>query len=220
MSERYSILDLGKLVKAARENCILGLYEKALNKYQIAIPIIQSRISELSDDTLLQEKWKNVEKSLKDEEAEIREIMKSCDVFKNIYTESGEKKAINVGGIDLDTSPSDPYSAKIEKDADMLRRLQGVEPEKKPRKSDKNGLDANEILNNVKMVQNISNQVEKKILIINHQEKLNQHPKNRMNLHKVMEEDMEDYFHWGLGPIPIFFNFFLSFFLYLLFIIY
>ena len=163
MSERYSILDLSKLVKAARENCILGLYEKALNKYQIAIPIIQSRITELSNDTLLQEKWKNVEKSLKYEEAEIREIMKSCDVFKNIYTESGEKKAINVGGVDLDTGPTDPYSAKIEKDADMLRRLQGVEPEKKPRKSDKNGLDANEILNNVKMVQNISNQVEKKI---------------------------------------------------------
>ena len=163
MSERYSILDLSKLVKVARENCILGLYEKALNKYQIAIPIIQSRILELSNDTLLQEKWKNIEKSLKEEEAEIKEILKSCDVFKNIYTESGEKKAINVGGVDFDSGPSDPYNAKIEKDADMLRRLQGVEPEKKPRKSDKNGLDANEILNNVKMVQNISNQVEKKI---------------------------------------------------------
>ena len=134
MSERYSILDLSKLVKAARENCILGLYEKALNKYQIAIPIIQSRITEISDDTLLQEKWKNIEKSLKEEEAEIKEIMKSCDVFKNIYTESGEKRAMNLGGVDLDDSPSDPYSAKIEKDADMLRRLQGVEPEKKPKK--------------------------------------------------------------------------------------
>jgi hypothetical protein len=44
----------------------------------------------------------------------------------------------------------------------MLRRLQGVEPERKPQRNDKNGLDANEILNNVKMVQNISNQVEKK----------------------------------------------------------
>ncbi len=163
MSERYSILDLSKLVKAARENCILGLYEKALNKYQIAIPIIQSRISELSNDTLLQEKWKNVEKGLKEEEAEIKEIMKSCEVFKNIYTESGEKKAMNIEGRDLDEEPSDPYSAKIEKDADMLRRLQGVEPERKQRKNDKNGLDANEILNNVKMVQNISNQVEKKI---------------------------------------------------------
>ena len=163
MSESYSILDLSKIVKAARENCILGLYEKALRKYQIAIPIIQSRILDLSNDTLLQEKWKNVEKNLKEEEAEILEIMKSCDIFKNIYSESGEKKAINVGGVDFDSEPKDPYSAKIEKDADMLRRLQGIEPEKKPRKNDKNGLDANEILNNVKMIQNISNQVEKKI---------------------------------------------------------
>jgi katanin p60 ATPase-containing subunit A1 len=163
MSKSYSILDLSKIVKAARENCILGLYEKALRKYQIAIPIIQSRISDLSNDTLLQEKWKNVEKNLKEEEAEIQEIMKSCDIFKNIYSESGEKKAINVGGVDFDSEPTDPYSAKIEKDADMLRRLQGIEPEKKPRKNDKNGLDANEILNNVKMIQNISNQVEKKI---------------------------------------------------------
>ena len=141
----------------------MGLYEKALRKYQIAIPIIQSRILDLSNDTLLQEKWKNVEKNLKEEEAEIQEIMKSCDIFKNIYSESGEKKAINVGGVDFDSEPKDPYSVKIEKDADMLRRLQGIEPEKKPRKNDKNGLDANEILNNVKMIQNISNQVEKKI---------------------------------------------------------
>ena len=84
MSKSYSILDLSKIVKAARENCILGLYEKALRKYQIAIPIIQSRILDLSNDTLLQEKWKNVEKNLKEEEAEIQEIMKSCDIFKNI----------------------------------------------------------------------------------------------------------------------------------------
>ena len=166
MSERYSILDLSKLVRVARENCILGLYEKALNKYQIAIPIIQARINEISD-TLLKEKWKNIEKNLKEEENTINEIMKSCNVFKNIYTESGDKKAVNLGGIDLDNTPKNPYDAKIEKDADMLRRLQGVEPEKKqqPRKSDKSELNsqAQDILNNVKMIQNISSQVENKI---------------------------------------------------------
>ena len=175
---------------------------------------------EKKEETKPEEPKQDEKKDEVKQEEKKDEVIKYCDVFKNIYMESRGKKAINVGGIYLDTSPSDPYNAKMEKDTDMLRRLQGVEPEKKPRKADKNGLDTNEILNNVKMVQNISNQVEKKILIINHQEKLNQHPKNRMNLHKVMEEDMEDYFHWGLGPIPIFFNFFLSFFLYLLFIIY
>ena len=181
MSERYSILDLSKLVKQARENCILGLYEKALNKYEIAIPIIQSRIEELSNDSLLQEKWKNVEKSLKEEKAEIKEIMKSCDVFKNIYTESGEKRVMNVAGADMDDGPTDPYSAKIEKDADMLRRLQGVEPEKKPKKSDKNGLDANDILNNVKMVQNISDQVEKKINNIQNDNRQQKKPQPKYN---------------------------------------
>lgn len=181
MSERYSILDLSKLVKQARENCILGLYEKALNKYEIAIPIIQSRIEELSNDSLLQEKWKNVEKSLKEEKAEIKEIMKSCDVFKNIYTESGEKRVMNVTGADMDDGPTDPYSAKIEKDADMLRRLQGVEPEKKPKKSDKNGLDANDILNNVKMVQNISDQVEKKINNIQNDNRQQKKPQPKYN---------------------------------------
>ena len=87
MSEIYSILDLSKIVKSARENSLLGLYEKALNKYNIALPIIQSRISELSSgDTVLQEKWKSIEKSLKEEMEEIKEIMNTCDIFKNIYT--------------------------------------------------------------------------------------------------------------------------------------
>ena len=171
MSEIYSILDLSKIVKSARENSLLGLYEKALNKYQIAIPIIQARISELSSgDTLLQEKWKSIEKSLKEEVEEIKEIMKSCDIFKNIYTESGQKRQEQQKE-EYDSPPKDPYSAKIEKDADMLRRLQGVEPERKPQRNDKNGLDANEILNNVKMVQNISNQVENKINNIQKKEK-------------------------------------------------
>ena len=173
MSEIYSILDLSKIVKSARENSLLGLYEKALNKYNIALPIIQSRISELSSgDTLLQEKWKSIEKSLKEEMEEIKEIMNTCDIFKNIYTESGQKRQDHKFEKN-ESPPKDPYSAKIEKDADMLRRLQGIEPERKPnqRNENKNGLDANDILNNVKMVQNISNQVENKINNIQKKEK-------------------------------------------------
>ena len=165
MSEQYSILDLSKIVKSARENALLGLYEKALSKYQIAYAIIQSRITELVNDTLLQEKWKSIEQKLKEEINEIKEIIISCDVFKNVYTESGQiRKQEEPKEEYVDNSPpKDAYSAKIEKDADMLRRLQGKEPEKKPRKVDKNGSDVNDILNNVKMVQNISSQVENKI---------------------------------------------------------
>ena len=186
MSEIYSILDLSKIVKSARENSLLGLYEKALSKYQIAIPIIQARISELSSsDTLLQEKWKSIEKSLKEEVQEIKEIMKTCEIFKNIYTEAGQKRQEQKKE-EYESPPKDPYSAKIEKDADMLRRLQGIEPEKRQRKNDKNGLDANEILNNVKMVQNITNQVENKINNIqNNYQKNNDNEKQRKNVMKT-----------------------------------
>ena len=186
MSEIYSILDLSKIVKSARENSLLGLYEKALSKYQIAIPIIQARISELSSsDTLLQEKWKSIEKCLKEEVQEIKEIMKTCEIFKNIYTEAGQKRQEQKKE-EYESPPKDPYSAKIEKDADMLRRLQGIEPEKRQRKNDKNGLDANEILNNVKMVQNITNQVENKINNIqNNYQKNNDNEKQRKNVMKT-----------------------------------
>ena len=134
MSEVYSILDLSKLIKSARENCILGYYQKALNYYQIAIPIIESRISELSKDTLLQEKWRSIEKGLKEEEAEIKEIMKSCDIFKNIYKE-GQKKE----------SPKEyPKESHI-------------------KENNENMLNANDILNDVNKIQKISNQVTNQI---------------------------------------------------------
>ena len=108
MSEIYSILDLSKIVKSARENSLLGLYEKALSKYNIAIPIVQSRISELiNGDTLLQEKWKSIEKSLKGEVEEIKEIMKSCEVFKNIYNDSGQKRKEQKKE-EYDSPPKDP----------------------------------------------------------------------------------------------------------------
>ena len=178
MSELYSIFDLSKIVKSARENTLLGLYDKALSKYQLAISIIKSRISELTNDTLLQEKWKSIEKGLNDEVAEIKEITKSCDVFKNIYTESGQIRQEQQKKEKDYSPPKDPYSAKIEKDADLLRRLQGKEPEKKPRKIDKNGSEANEILNNVKMIQNISSQVENKI---NNIQKISNQVDNKIN---------------------------------------
>jgi ribosomal protein S26 len=67
--------------------------KKALNKYSIILSIIQSRISELSsEDILLQEKW-NIEKSLKEE---TKEIMKSCDIFKNIHRIRSKKQRTKI----------------------------------------------------------------------------------------------------------------------------
>ena len=155
MSEVYSILDLSKLVKSARENCILGSYQKALNYYQIAIPIIEARISELSNDTLLQEKWKSIEKGLKEEEAEIKEILKSCEIFKKIYKDGQAKD-------NPKEYPKDSY-----------------------RKEDnKNALNPNDILNDVNQIQNISNQVTNQINNIQKNNNRDQN-NNMKNIHKT-----------------------------------
>lgn len=90
--------------------------KKALNKYSIILSIIQSRISEISsEDILLQEKW-NIEKSLKEE---TKEIMKSCDIFKNIHRIRSKKQRTKIKK--NDSLQKDSFSAKIEKDLNMLK---------------------------------------------------------------------------------------------------
>lgn len=55
----YNISDLSKIIKTARENCILGLYDKSFEKYCLGLLIIQYRIREIHlNDKKLEEKWK------------------------------------------------------------------------------------------------------------------------------------------------------------------
>ena len=162
MSDRYTFLDISKIIKSAREQSILGQYEKALNKFEIAIPLIEARIVELSNDTLLQEKWKNAEKCLKEEMEEIQDIMKSCDVFKNIYTESGEKKKIGPK-VEENFDKDDEVDDRIKKDAEMLKKLRGDVNVNEPRKKKPEKNDDMDFLNNVKKIQNQCNQIENKI---------------------------------------------------------
>ena len=135
MSERYSILDLSKMVKIARENAILGLYEKALEKYKIALPIIQNRIKEVNEE-IIKNKWKNLENCIKKEFSTIYELVQTRDVFKKVYVESEAKKANNVANVD--------FSYKNNND-------------------DKNSRDADDILKNIDFVKNLANQVENKV---------------------------------------------------------
>lgn len=39
--EQYTILDLSKVIKIAREHAILGVYAESLNKYKSALTLIQ-----------------------------------------------------------------------------------------------------------------------------------------------------------------------------------
>ena len=138
MSERYSILDLSKMVKIARENAILGLYEKALEKYKIAVPIIENRIKEVNEE-IIKNKWKNLENCIKKELATILELVQTREVFKKVYVESEAKKANNVANVD--------FSYK----------------ENNNNMDDKNARDAEDILKDINFVKNIANQAENKI---------------------------------------------------------
>ena len=91
MSEEYSILDLSDLLKDAREYAGMGFYEKALRRYDVAIPIIESRILELYSDVQLQEKWKVALKTLNEEKEDLKEIVKSLNVFHDVYDKNGQK---------------------------------------------------------------------------------------------------------------------------------
>jgi katanin p60 ATPase-containing subunit A1 len=123
------------MVKIARENAILGLYEKALEKYKIALPIIQNRIKEVNEE-IIKNKWKNLENCIKKEFSTIYELVQTRDVFKKVYVESEAKKANNVANVD--------FSYKNNND-------------------DKNSRDADDILKNIDFVKNLANQVENKV---------------------------------------------------------
>ena len=90
MSSSYSILDLSRLIKDANEYMALGKYGKALKKYDIVLPIIEARIVELWRDPTLQEKWKSLLKSLKEDRDNLNEIMTSLDIFHNVYDKNGQ----------------------------------------------------------------------------------------------------------------------------------
>ena len=118
----YSILDLSKIVKEARDYFGIGYHEKSIRRYETAIPIVEARILELYSDTKLQDKWKAILKNLKDELNDIKEIMNSLDVFHNVYDKNGQivkrpdvdvtaddTHVIGSGGVPLDMSIGHPF---------------------------------------------------------------------------------------------------------------
>ena len=60
----YTIMDLPKIIKIAREHTLLGKYETSLKKYQIALEIIQARKKEVNVG-VLRDKWQMTELNIK-----------------------------------------------------------------------------------------------------------------------------------------------------------
>ncbi len=80
--KQYSILDLSKMLKMARELSILGYYETSLIKYQIALSIVQARYKEITEE-FIKQKWKMTELNLKSEIAQTKQILEVCKTLKN-----------------------------------------------------------------------------------------------------------------------------------------
>jgi len=92
-----SIEDLSKIVKVSREHAILGMYFESLKSFRGALLLIQSHIQTITEKFLL-DKWRQVEKDIKQEINQITEIYKLCQEFKSpshnraVSTESSEKE--------------------------------------------------------------------------------------------------------------------------------
>ena len=80
---QYTIMDLPKLIKIAREHTLLGRYETSLKKYQIALEIIQARKKEVSVG-VLKDKWQMTELNIKSEIGQTKQMLEACQTLTNI----------------------------------------------------------------------------------------------------------------------------------------
>ena len=79
----YTIMDLPKIIKIAREHTLLGKYETSLKKYQIALDIIQARKKEVNVG-VLKEKWTMTELNIKSEIGQTKQMLEACKALTNI----------------------------------------------------------------------------------------------------------------------------------------
>ena len=87
-NKNYTILDLSRYVKVARELAILGNYEKSLSKYKTALNIIQARLGEISEN-YLKDKWKGTEDTLKNE---VMLVYKAYEIAKRFENSEEERR--------------------------------------------------------------------------------------------------------------------------------
>ena len=80
---QYTIIDLPKIIKIAREHALLGRYETSLKKYEIALEIVQARKKEVNVG-VLREKWQMTELNIKSEISQTKEMLKACKELTNI----------------------------------------------------------------------------------------------------------------------------------------
>ena len=80
---QYTIMDLPKIIKIAREHTLLGRYETSLKKYQIALEIIQARKKEVNVG-VLRDKWQMTELNIKSEIGQTKQMLEACRALTDI----------------------------------------------------------------------------------------------------------------------------------------
>ena len=80
---QYTIMDLPKIIKIAREHTLLGRYETSLKKYEIALEIIQARKKEVNVG-VLRDKWQMTELNIKSEIGQTKQMLEACKALTNI----------------------------------------------------------------------------------------------------------------------------------------
>ena len=79
----YTIMDLPKIIKIAREHTLFGCYETSLKKYQVALEIIQARKKEVNT-RILRDKWQMTELNIKSEIGQTKQMLDACRALTNI----------------------------------------------------------------------------------------------------------------------------------------
>ena len=90
--DKNSIENLPKYIRAARDLSLLGGYQKSLETYKKIFQIIEIRMSEISNDNYLLEKWKETKDKLKHECTLIFRAYQNCKIFQLDEAQEEKKK--------------------------------------------------------------------------------------------------------------------------------
>ena len=90
--DNNSIENLPKYIKSARDLSLLGGYQKSLETYKKIFQIIEIRMSEISNDNYLLEKWKETKDKLKHECTLIFRAYQNCKIFQLDEAQEEKKK--------------------------------------------------------------------------------------------------------------------------------
>ena len=90
------LINLVKLIKQARNESLLGLYNSALTHYNQSMIIIRSKIYDANDNKDIIENWKITEYNIKNEIMQIKQMYEICKEINNSEFNYSKKQLENI----------------------------------------------------------------------------------------------------------------------------